>query len=109
VIGWVDETKITEGLWPDVILLEAADRDAYLQTAFEQCLEYAPVLGPTDPVPGRYAMAQIAQASELFAMARANDGEVLGQSAAGFEIRVKPLSTSVKSLLRPRRAVPEVG
>lgn len=109
MIGWVDEDSITEGLWPDVILLEPADRDAYLQTAYEQCVEYAPALAVGDPVPGRYAMAQIAQAAELFAMARTQDGETLGTSAAGFEIRVKPLSTNVKSLLRPRRAVPLVG
>ena len=109
MIGWVDETAITEGLWPDVDQLDPADRDAYLQSAFEQVVEYAPVLAVGDPVPQRYVMAQIAQARETFMANRSGDGETLGTADSGFAIRVRPLSTTVKSLLRPRRAAPLVG
>lgn len=106
LIGWVD-TEGLEGLWPDVVTLSEADRDALLQSAYEQVVVYAPVvIGPD--VPERFRQAQIAQARDNYTASRSGDGEIIGFNG-DFAIRVRPLSTQVKALLRPRPAVPRIG
>ncbi len=107
VVGWVDIDTIA-GLWPDSVTLTVEDVTALLQAAYEQAVEYAPALPAGDPVPERYRQAQNAQARDLYSASRSGDGEVIGFTG-DYAIRVRPLSTQVKALLRPRPAVPRVG
>lgn len=107
LIGWVD-TDGLEGLWPDSVTLSDPDLAALLQAAYEQVVEYAPALPDGAEIPERFRQGQIAQARDLYSASRSGDGEVIGFSG-DFAIRVRPLSTQVKALLRPRPAVPRIG
>jgi hypothetical protein len=107
LIGWVD-TEGIEGLWPDSVTLSDEDVAALLQSAYEQVAVYAPALPDAAAVPERYRQAQLAQARDNYAATRAGDGEVIGFNG-DYAIRVRPLSTQVKQLLRPRPAVPRIG
>lgn len=107
VIGWVDTEGIA-GLWPDSIALAPEDVEALLQAAYEQCHEYAPVLPVGAVVPERYRQAQLLQAQENSKATR-REGDVIGFADEGYAVRVRPLGTSVKALLRPRTGVPRVG
>lgn len=95
------------GLWADAPL----DDDllqAMLDSAQEQCQMYAPYLEEGDTVPYRYTQAVVMQAVENFNAMQRN-GDVLGYGDSGYAVRVRPLSASVKALLRPRRGVPSIG
>lgn len=94
-------------LWPDAPVDDAL-LDAMLSSAHEVVVAYAPVLAVSAPTPYRYVQAEVLQAIEHYQATQRN-GDVLGFGDSGFAIRVRPLSTSVKSLLRPRRAVPAIG
>ncbi len=97
----LDEAR---GLWPDAPIDDAL-LTAMLSSAHEVCAEYAPTLSP---VPYRYTQAVVLQAIESY-QAMQRNGDVLGFGDSGYAIRVRPLSASVKSLLRPRRGVPALG
>lgn len=107
LVGWVD-TEGIEGLWPDSVTLSPEDVAAFLQSAYEQVVVYAPALPDAAVVPERYRQGQLAQARDNYAATRSGDGEVIGFNG-DYAIRVRPLSTQVKQLLRPRPAVPRVG
>jgi len=107
LIGWVDTEGIA-GLWPDSVTLEEVDVEAFLRSAYEQVVVYAPALPDGAVVPERYRQGQLAQARDNYAATRSGDGEVIGFNG-DYAIRVRPLSTQVKQLLRPRPAVPRVG
>lgn len=77
-----------------------------LDAAHEQCTAYAPVLAAGAPIPARYLEAEVLQVRAL-GQSQDRDGDVLG-FGDGFAVRVRPLGEDVKSLLRPRRAVPRV-
>jgi hypothetical protein len=94
-------------IWPDAPVDDNL-LDAMLTSAHEVVEAYAPVLGVADPVPYRYVQAEVLQAIEHYQASQRN-GDVLGFGDSGFAIRVRPLSTSVKSLLRPRRVRPAIG
>lgn len=81
--------------------------EAQLAAAQESCQAYAPALEDDAPVPVRYSQAVVLQAQEV-ANAAHRDGDVIGFSDTGYAVRVRPLSTTVKALLRPRSAVPKV-
>ncbi|WP_026874289.1 head-tail connector protein [Jiangella gansuensis] len=78
-----------------------------LNAAQEMCELYAPALATGEPVPARYTEAVILQAREVW-QAMDRDGDVLGFDGE-YAVRVRPLSASVKSLLRPPRGRPSFG
>lgn len=94
-------------LWPDAPVQDDL-LDDLLESANEVCAAYAPVLAVGDPVPFRYVQAEVLQAIEHFQATQRN-GDVLGFGDSGYAIRVRPLSASVKNLLRPRRARARLG
>lgn len=74
-----------------------------LDAAQDQCEQYAPAF-TTPAVPARYTEAVVIQVRALW-YAQERDGDVLGYGD-GYAVRVRPLGQDVKSLLRPKRAVP---
>lgn len=94
---WIDSRAVD-----DAVLYEL------LQVARSQVIEYAPVLGETDPVPLAYRQAQILQARNIYnaTIVDAGTGDI---GTDTFTIRPFPLDWQVKQLLRPRRGVPVVG
>lgn len=94
-------------LWPDAPVDDAL-LDAMLTSAHEVVVAYAPVLAPTDPVPYRYVQAEVLQAIEHYQATQRN-GDVLGYGDSGYAIRVRPMTATVKGLLRPRSARPRLG
>lgn len=110
LIGWIDTDVDVEQLaelWPDGSQLSEATYAQVLTAAYEGCAAYAPTLGEGDTVPEGWRTAQIMQASELWSATR-RDGDVIGFSDT-VALRVRPLGATVKSLLRPRSAVPRTG
>lgn len=80
----------------------------WLAGAQEECEVFAPALGVSDPVPVRYTQAVVLRAREVYEAGQ-RDGDVIGFEPTGYAVRVRPLSGTVKQLLRPRRGVPRVG
>lgn len=96
--------------WPDAPV-DDPTLDRLLLAAQEQCSAYAPVLVAdeatgTITVPQRYTEAVVLQARELWGAAR-REGDVIGFDA--YAVRVRPLGSTVKQLLRPQRGVPRLG
>lgn len=94
-------------LWPDAPVDDAL-LDDMLGSAHEIVAAYAPALAVGDPVPYRYVQAEVLQAIEHFQATQRN-GDVLGFGDSGYAVRVRPLTASVKNLLRPRRARARLG
>lgn len=102
LVGWVTTEEATQ-LWADAGAPKVESTlVTFLSAAYRQCSEYAPVLPVTDPptpVPENYKLAQVLQARALWTATR-RDGDVLGFDD-GSAVRVRPLDSSVKALLRP--------
>lgn len=82
--------------------------ESWLAGAQTSCEAYAPALADTDPVPVNYTQAVVLQAREVYE-AGSRDGDVIGFEPTGYALRARPLSSTVKQLLRPKRGVPRVG
>lgn len=94
-------------LWADAPIDDAL-LDSLLDSAHEVVVIYAPTLAVGDPVPRRYVIAEVLQAIEHF-QATSRNGDVLGYGDSGYAIRVRPMTATVKQMLRPRRAKPAIG
>ena len=79
--------------------------DVLLSVAEDQCRAYAPTV--VEPVPARYMYATVLQAREVYNAGQSNDGGFIGFGDYAREAR--PLTSHVKSLLRPQEAVPHFG
>jgi hypothetical protein len=86
---WPDAPKSDVRLW------------GLLNTAREQCEEFAPALPDGQRVPSRYREAQLMQAQALWQANKTGDGDVIG--ADGTTVRVYPMGWNVKAVLRPPR------
>ena len=104
---WATLAKARES-WIDARALDDAVLYEMLQIARSQVLEYAPVLGESDPVPLSYRQAQILQARNIYnaTIVDAGNGDI---GTDTFTIRPFPLDWQIKQFLRPRRGVPVVG
>lgn len=91
--------------WKDAEPLDDATLDVLLDVATQQCQSFAPLAA--DPVPSRYMLATVYQARELYAASQRGEGDVIG--FGDYAIRARPLTSTVKALLRPQRGVPVVG
>lgn len=97
--------------WPDAASIPDDTLDQLLDVATIQAQAFAPALVvPIDPadlvIPPNYVQATIYQAREVYAAGQ-RDGDVIG--LGDYAIRARPLTASVKSLLRPQAGVPVVG
>lgn len=102
-------------LWPDAVSLDDDVLDDLLDAAFVVCSRFAaPSIGvdPTPPevvdagVVGVRRLANVYEARELWAASR-RDGDVIGFDS--YAVRVRPLSSTVQSLLRPASGRPMTG
>lgn len=100
--------------WPDAAALDTATVQRRLDAAQVACQEFAPVLdlaeytGPDDLPPG-WLTAVIYRARDIQAAASRATGDTLLAGPAEFPIRIYPLSSEVKALLRPPTFRPAVG
>ena len=83
--------------WADAQRIDDADLDVLLDVAHEQCVAYAPSV--VEPVPVSFMLANIYQAREVWAAGNRESQDVIG--FGDFAIRARPLTASVKALLRP--------
>ena len=97
---WIDETStlITE-LWPDAPDGEALT--AILESAQDQCVDFAPTLVPDAEIPARYKVALVMQARAMYRSLIAGSGDQIGPD--GLTVTVWPMDRTVKALLRPPR------
>lgn len=102
-------------LWPDAVTVDDATLDDLLDAAYLVCQRFAaPSIG-VDPVPpevvdagvvGVRRLANVYEARELWAASR-REGDVIGFDS--YAVRVRPLSSTVQSLLRPAAGRPLTG
>lgn len=96
-------------LWPDADTLDDDLLQRLLDVATERCEQYLPeqlLVDYPDPIPLPWQTACILDARDTWTASR-RDGDVIGFDT--YAIRVRPLSDTVKGLLRPRRGRPLVG
>lgn len=100
--GWVD-TSATD-LPPWCADVPPGERDRYLATAWEMCVEY---LGGVDPVPAgtappaRLVTAQLEYAADVMRSSHATADSAIGPD--GITIVVPSMSWQIKQKLRPKR------
>jgi hypothetical protein len=107
------DRRDAEAVWADAANLPDDTLGALLDAAWSACVEYLPArlaaLDPNDvpgPVLRRWQTATVLHARELWNAAQ-RDGDVIGFDTYG--VRARPLTDSVRGLLRPARGVPMVG
>lgn len=102
-------------LWPDAVALDDALLGELLAAAYVVCSRFAaPSIGVDPPPPevvdagivGVRRLANVYEARELWAASR-RDGDVIGFDS--YAVRVRPLSATVQSLLRPAAGRPLTG
>jgi len=110
VVGWVDVAALVEAEdW--AATLDEDELREKLAAAYEQCLEFGPLLpgrrrwtpDHDGAVPVRFALAQKLQARALARSTSAGSGNQTGYD--DMAVTVFPMDWTVKNLLRPRRAV----
>lgn len=94
-------------LWPDAGPIPDATLQQLLEAAWETCEAFLPAdaLDAVTP-PRRYVHANVLHARDLWTSYR-REGDVVGFDT--YAVRVRPLSDSVRALLRPQRGRPQVG
>lgn len=105
-MAWITDGELLADLGDDAPL-SAEARAILIDAAQAQVEAYAPALPAGTLIPARYKLALLAQIREL-ARSRARDGDVLGYGD-GYAVRVKPLDTTVKALLRPPTGTPVIA
>jgi hypothetical protein len=95
---WVEpDSTLIDELWPDAPS-DPETLELLLESAYEQCLEYAPVVAP---IPANFKLAQILQARAIHRSTATGSGDQMG--GEGFTVTVYPMDWTVRNLLRPKR------
>ena len=102
--GWHTLASARRIEWPDA---PADDATLYelLQSAKEQCIDYAPALPAGALIPTRWRQAQLKQARAIWADL-VSGGEPMGPD--GIATTVYTMSIHVQQLLRPKKAKPVI-
>ncbi len=105
--GWAS-LEDARAQWEDAVTMDDAELLSYLQSAYEQCVEFAPALAAdVVDIPRRYVQAQVMQARAIWRSLSAGDDNGIGPD--GLTVTVFPMDWTVKALLRPKRGRPVVG
>lgn len=110
--AWHDLVTAREQ-WLEADELDDIVLETLLEVSKQQVIAYAPPELPEPEedeeqiIPVNYSYAQLQQAKNLYNAARVTPGGEYGEDT--FVIRPHPLDWIVKQILRPRRAVPNVG
>lgn len=111
---WADKPA-ARSHWPDASTLPDAVLDRLLAAASTQCAAFATdtltaavsaAIAASTAVPETAVLACTLQARELYS-AGLRDGDVIG--VGEYAIRSRPLTPTVKALLRPSRGRPVIG
>lgn len=102
--AWADST-FAGTHWPDASTIPPGRLTDLLDAATTACIAYAPTPLPST-IPTSYKLACVLHARELYAAAQ-RDGDVIG--VGDYALRVRPLTDTVKALLRPTGRPPIVG
>lgn len=102
---WADAATVTQH-WADAPTTTTT-RDRLLSVATIQARDYAPTLPVGTPVPDTYALAVIYQAADLWAAILRGDTDIIG--VGDYALRRRPLSGTVRGLLRPETGLPPIG
>ena len=94
--------------WADAQHLTDAVLTRLLVDATDACAAFAPMVPAGVDPPAPYARAVVLQARELWAAAH-RDGDLIGGAEDAYAVRVRPLTGSVRQILRPRAGVPRLG
>lgn len=103
-MAWASRTQ-ARAHWADAKSLPDDVLDVLLEAATEACAAYAPVV--PQPYPMGYMLATVYHAREIHSASSRDSGDVIG--FGDFAIRARPLTASVKSLLRPQRGRKATG
>lgn len=90
--------------WADAVSLSDAVLDTLLDVATDQCRAYAPAT--PEPLPVSFMLATVYQAREVYSASQ-RDGDVIG--VGDYAIRARPLTGTVRALLRPQMIPMAVG
>lgn len=106
------DAAYARSMWPDAGNLPDDVLASLLTLSWESCERYVPAgelaaITPGDPVPERWKLANVQHARDAWTATRRDTGDVLGFDQ--YAVTVRPLSGSVRALLRPSRGVPLVG
>jgi hypothetical protein len=93
-------------VWDDANDLDNGELWALLESARRACIEYAPAIDESEPLPPTYRQAQLIQARNTWEATRAGGIESVGPE--GFSVVRHPLDWQVKQLLRPKSMPPVV-
>lgn len=105
--GWAS-LEDARAQWNDADEMEDDELLPWLQSAYEQCVAFAPALADdVVDIPARYVKAQIMQAQALWRSLSSGDDDSVGPD--GLTVTVFPMDWTVKALLRPKRGRPVVG
>ena len=99
--GWLDLEQ-ARSQWPDAPLDDVLLYQI-LESAREQCEDYAPALAVDALPPLNYLQAQLMQSRALHQSVIANKNDNVG--IEGFAVRVFPLDFTIRALLRPKKAI----
>lgn len=104
--AWADR-EFARRQWDDAPS-DDAKLDELLEAALPAVVAYAPAIpAEVAQAPASYRLAHVLHTRELWnAQERANDDAIV---AGDFVMRARPLSTTVKQLLRPASGRPRVG
>lgn len=108
--GWasLEDARPPATDWTDAEEMSDEELLGYLQSAYEQCVDFAPALADdVVDIPRRYVQAQIMQARALWRSVTAGDDNGVGP--ADLTVTVFPMDWTVKNLLRPRQGRPVLG
>lgn len=113
-----DEQERLLAAWQDAPIENLEVLEALLDTAREQVLAYAPeppadaltvvdgYVVPGAPIPSRYVLAQLQQATNLWNAGRVtSSGEIGGE---GFTFTPRPMDRTIKQIIRPPDGKPHV-
>lgn len=105
---WVDDLGFARRWWQGAADFDDVELAELLAMAQEQCEAYAPALAVDAPVPMRYRMAVVYQARDVYSVSQ-RQGEGGNYGDPDYPIVTRPLSPTIKQLLRPMTAVPKFG
>lgn len=83
--------------------------DELLAVAQHQVLEFAPALAEDAQIPDHYRLGQMLQARALWESQSAKTAADIDAIGGEYQVRVYPMSATIKSVLRPSTAFRVIG
>jgi len=108
--GTSEEQTRLAGAWPDAPTTDLESLRFMLETARDQVIEYAPTPAEGEDIQNtpksRYVYAQLQQVQNLWNAGRVSSDGNLGDG--GWTFTPRPLDKTIRDIIRPRSAKPDV-